>query len=124
VQQGQGYFIVGFRQSVSDFSNVVFPWNGGVQAACTVCHQGQNADNWQTQPTFTACTSCHDNVMFSTAQATTPCPTLPANQSFMNCLHGGGAITVTDPNNPATCTGCHGPGAAIAVSKFHNQNGP
>lgn len=121
VQQGQPYYIVGFQQNVSDFSGVGFPWKGGVGNACVVCHQGANADNWKNNPSFTACTSCHDNVKFNSGEASTACSSLPANQSFQNCMHDGGPITITDQDDVSTCAGCHGPGTAAAVDKFHDR---
>ena len=119
VQQGKGYFIVGFRQTVADFSDVVFPYHNHGVAHCTACHSGgAQSDNWRLIPTQAVCTSCHDNVQFS--GTLDPCPVATTAAVFADCLHTGGPIAISDPRDPATCTGCHGPGTAAAIDKFHH----
>ena len=60
VQAGEPYRIVGYRQSVNDFSTVVWPQD---TRNCTTCHTGgADSDNYKTKPQIAACTSCHDDV--------------------------------------------------------------
>jgi len=59
VQAGEPYQIIGFRQSVHDYSNVHYPQSA---AKCDTCHQGANASLAAQRPTSAACLSCHDNI--------------------------------------------------------------
>jgi OmcA/MtrC family decaheme c-type cytochrome len=122
VMQGKGYYIVGFRQSIADFSDVVFPYHNHGVAHCTACHSGgAQSDNWKKIPTQTVCTSCHDNVQFSAGAGLDPCPVgTAASGKFADCLHTGGPITITDARDPNNCLGCHGPGTAAAIDRFHH----
>ncbi len=81
------YQIIGYEQSVHDFSTVVFPQN---IARCTACHVGAEADHWETMPSKTTCTSCHDLTSFVLP--------VPAGMT----PHGGGS----QPDN-AMCAVCH-----------------
>jgi OmcA/MtrC family decaheme c-type cytochrome len=95
----EGVTIVGYHNSVNDFSDVVFPQD---TRNCTKCHDGSDAatpdaNNWQYRPTKEACGSCHDDVNFDTG----------AN-------HPGGIQT------NAACANCHASGgAAGAVAAKH-----
>lgn len=64
---GVPYQIIGYMNSVSDFSTVVDPAN--VQR-CAVCHSqttgAAQAKNFMTNPTAAICGSCHDDVNFAT----------------------------------------------------------
>lgn len=59
VQEGNPYYIVGYRQSVHDYSTVVFPQD---VRNCTTCHTEDAGDAYLDFPTIEACTACHDNV--------------------------------------------------------------
>ncbi|HUK14379.1 MAG TPA: OmcA/MtrC family decaheme c-type cytochrome [Thermoanaerobaculaceae bacterium] len=61
VQAGHPYQIIGFGQSVNDFSTVVFPQN---IVNCTTCHKADSPQGfvWYTYPSRAACGSCHDNI--------------------------------------------------------------
>jgi OmcA/MtrC family decaheme c-type cytochrome len=120
VQKGTNYFIVGNQQSVHDYSDVAFPWHDGVQH-CTVCHAGgEDSDNWRARPSITACTSCHDNVKFAAGEAPTSCSLIPPAQRLDDCVHTGGPIAVANPDDPAACLSCHGPGESLAVDRYHH----
>lgn len=84
VQAGEPYQIVGFRQSVHDYSLGVWPQD---VRNCTTCHQGgADSDNYKTMPQSASCTSCHDDVNPVTAEN-----------------HPGG------PRADGTCSNCHQP---------------
>ena len=107
VLAGTPYQIIGYQQSVNDFSTVVFPADA---RNCQMCHetgappQGGTAPPgsmtpapnplpaqgnwWLTHPTRAACGSCHDNVNFATG---------------LN--HAGGLPEIDD----SQCAECHIP---------------
>lgn len=60
VAAGTPYRIVGFRQTVFDFSKGTWPQD---TRNCTTCHAGgAQSDNYKTAPNTAACTSCHDDI--------------------------------------------------------------
>lgn len=62
VQGGEPYQIVGFRNTVHDYSEVHFPQP--VQN-CTACHANTDMANiYMTTPTIAGCASCHDRTWF------------------------------------------------------------
>ncbi len=64
VVAGKPYQIIGYQQSVADFSDVVFPMD---IRNCEVCHKDSaQVNNWLTNPTRDTCGSCHDDVNFAT----------------------------------------------------------
>jgi OmcA/MtrC family decaheme c-type cytochrome len=66
---GKPYQIIGFNQSVNDYSTVVFPAN--VQR-CESCHDQNSgaaqATAYLTKPTRSTCGACHDDVNFATGE--------------------------------------------------------
>jgi OmcA/MtrC family decaheme c-type cytochrome len=97
VRAGGSYRVIGFQQSIHDYSRVGFPRS---ILDCASCHQGEDAARWYTAPSAAACTSCHDNVRFEGGAAVCSAsgPDLVAE-----CRHLGGV--------PATarCADCHTP---------------
>jgi OmcA/MtrC family decaheme c-type cytochrome len=67
VVAGKPYQIIGFQNSVNDFSTVVYPAD---VRRCTTCHNPKNGaaqtNNWMTNPNAAACGGCHDDVNFAT----------------------------------------------------------
>jgi OmcA/MtrC family decaheme c-type cytochrome len=65
VQAGKPYQIIGFNQSVNDFSDTTFPQD---IRNCTTCHQPSAAEGyiWYTNPSREACGSCHDDINWVT----------------------------------------------------------
>jgi OmcA/MtrC family decaheme c-type cytochrome len=70
VRAGKKYRIIGFNQTVADYSDVTFPAD---VRTCDTCHAqtGPNAAlqaNRMFSPTRAACGSCHDNIDFATGK--------------------------------------------------------
>jgi OmcA/MtrC family decaheme c-type cytochrome len=86
VQGGTPYQIIGFQNSVHDFSEAAFPQP---VTNCTTCHQGRDADAWQ-RADLNACGSCHDRTWFDAGA-------VPAGFT----QHAAG------PQAPETCAVCH-----------------
>ena len=63
VMAGQPYIVVGFRQSVQDYSTVEFPQD---IRNCVKCHG--KAFPYDPIPSNVGCTSCHDNVNANTGE--------------------------------------------------------
>jgi OmcA/MtrC family decaheme c-type cytochrome len=80
VEAGEEYYIVGHRQSVHDYSEVIFPAD---VRNCEVCHTGPDGDSYKENPSRTACGSCHDDIDFEA---------------------GEGHLAQTNDNG---CSGCH-----------------
>ena len=96
VQAGEPYQIIGYRNSLHDYSEVVFPQD---VRNCTVCHQGEaDSDVFVNAPTLEGCASCHDRTWFGSGSA-------PEGYE----AHIGGA-----QDNNALCSACHKPDAIAA----------
>lgn len=68
VQGGTPYEIIGFNNSVNDYSEVEFPQD---IRNCQVCHTGAaQADLHKTNPTLAGCASCHDRTWFGNPDQT------------------------------------------------------
>jgi len=68
VKAGKPYTIVGYRQSVHDYSNVEMPSDA---RRCTHCHEQKTGAAQATaylKPTRAACGACHDDVNFATGE--------------------------------------------------------
>jgi len=80
VKAGKPYQLIGFGQTVADFSDVVFPAD---VRRCTFCHE-QNTGAAQKdayfKPTRQACGSCHDDVNFATGENHADLPQISDNQ--------------------------------------------
>lgn len=103
---GTPYKIVGYNDTVYDYSDVTFPQ---AMENCTTCHQGgQDSDRWKTHFSRAACTSCHDRTNFAES---TPI-------GFTD--HKAGALS-----DDSVCAGCHHEGRAhiaqyeVDVTKVH-----
>ncbi len=102
VKAGTPYQIVGYMQSVSDFSAVKFPQP---LQNCPTCHTGAQGDVWKDRPSQDACASCHDDTYFGP---------LPAPTGLV--AHAGGPQP-TDAN----CSVCHtaNPGGLESITTKH-----
>lgn len=87
VQAGTPYQIIGFRNSVHDFSTVHYPQP--IQN-CASCHGEADDQHWNTQPSRDGCASCHDLTSF----VSPPPPGMT--------LHSGG-----EQEDDSLCTVCH-----------------
>ncbi len=88
-----GYFVVGFRGSVHDYSEVHFPQD---VRNCTTCHQENDstvpqASNWRQVQNRDACGSCHDGI------------------DWANGGHPGGLTFADD----SLCVDCHGENSTV-----------
>lgn len=84
VRAGKPYRLIGFRQTVYDYSNVVFPvMDADSTRQCTICHEpdtgAEQADAWLTRPNRAACGSCHDDVNFATGEGHANLPQVSDN---------------------------------------------
>jgi OmcA/MtrC family decaheme c-type cytochrome len=86
------YRVVGFRQSMHDYTDVAFaPYTNSVRN-CTMCHQGAQADHWRTEPSRAACGSCHYQVNFDTGEGHTAANLPQLNDSMCDACHGPASI--------------------------------
>lgn len=84
VQAGTPYQIIGFQNSVNDWSTVVYPAD---VRRCQTCHNPNNGaaqtNAWLTNPNRAACGSCHDNVNFATGANHVNLPEVDDSQCAM-----------------------------------------
>lgn len=90
---GQGYWIVGYMASLSNYNTLLYPQD---TRNCQTCHVQDHpnlteAANYMSVPTMEACGACHDNVNFATGTN-----------------HGSGIVA-----NDTQCATCHGPTSTI-----------
>jgi OmcA/MtrC family decaheme c-type cytochrome len=98
---GGQYEIVGFQNTVFNFSTVVFPQYVGT---CTVCHQqAPQTTVYLNKPSRRACGSCHDNVNFATGANHGPANLAQADDSNCATCH----IPSTGVEFDASITGAH-----------------
>jgi OmcA/MtrC family decaheme c-type cytochrome len=101
VKNGTPYQIIGYQETVYDYSTIKYPQD---QRVCAKCHAGSHGDLWKTRPTRAACGSCHDLVSFVDP---------PPAQGMT--LHTGGAQA-----SDANCTGCHQPSGGLSgITESH-----
>ncbi|MFB3826132.1 MAG: OmcA/MtrC family decaheme c-type cytochrome [Bryobacteraceae bacterium] len=87
VQLGRPYQLVGFNNSVNDYSAVVFPAES--PSNCRFCHDSSaaQADAWLSRPSRKACGACHDNVNFQTGEGHSPASLPQLNDNQCNQCH-------------------------------------
>lgn len=75
VQAGNPYQIIGYHQTVHDYSEVVFSQD---IRNCATCHRPDSpeGDIWMTRPTRAACGSCHDDIVWETGEGHLDTPQL------------------------------------------------
>jgi OmcA/MtrC family decaheme c-type cytochrome len=101
---GTPYQIIGYGQSVNDWSSVVFPQPVN---RCEACHAGAQGDRWETSPGKATCTACHDNIVFTQAEVTTG-----------KVLHASSQGGVEQPTE-ANCIVCHAATSLEPIKKKH-----
>ncbi len=76
VKAGKPYQIIGFNQTVFDFSTVEFP---NEIRNCEVCHKTASQASNYLNPSRAACGSCHDDVNFATGDKHVDLPQISDN---------------------------------------------
>ena len=104
VKTGTPYQIIGFNQSVHDWSTVALPQPVN---RCEACHAGQQGDRWETMPTKATCTSCHDNTVFTYAEVT--------GNKVIHAASQGGVEQTTEQN----CIICHAANSLEPIKRRH-----
>ena len=103
-QLANGYFIIGFNNTLHDYTDV--KWTQDVRN-CATCHQESNtavpqASNWRTVQNRAACGSCHDDIDWAAGD------------------HPGGLVFIDD----SLCGSCHNETSGITdvhVPVAHSQ---
>ncbi len=106
---GEPYQIIGYRNSVHDYSEVSYPWD---MADCSKCHQGSQGDRWENSPAEKPCGSCHDRTYYGEGEPPegwTKHSAGPRDDSECIVCHQADSLTptaashrtsLTDPNRP------------------------
>ena len=97
VEEGGAYYIVGYRNTVHDYSEVEFPAD---VRDCEICHTGPDGDSWMTQPSRAACGSCHDDVDFGTGEGHTDFNLPQANDEKCGTCHSSEKVADFDISIP------------------------
>ena len=101
VRSGTPYQIIGFRQSVHDYSDVHFPHQ---MNRCETCHEAAQNSLAYTRVDRESCVACHDNIVFDEP--------VPEDKA----LHSGG-IQADD----ALCSVCHpATGGIASITDVHS----
>lgn len=93
------YTIVGFQQSVHDYSDIHYP---GDAANCEGCHTGSQGERWSSRFSIKTCGSCHDRTFFGTGA-------VPDGWT----AHTGGA------HGDSECVVCHAETSLSPVTEAH-----
>jgi OmcA/MtrC family decaheme c-type cytochrome len=112
---GQGYWIVGYGDSLSNFNTTLYPQD---TRNCVTCHVQTNpllteAVNFETVPTLEACGACHDNVNFVTGA--NHGPNIVANDTQCTTCHG---TTSTIDDGHLQVVAAHVIPEVVAATKF------
>jgi OmcA/MtrC family decaheme c-type cytochrome len=112
---GQGYWIVGHGDSLSNFNTTLYPQD---TRNCQTCHVQDHPDlteaaNFQTVPTMEACGACHDNVNFTTGANHSS--NIVANDTQCTTCHG---TTSTIDNGKLQVVAAHVIPEVVAATKF------
>jgi len=98
------YYIVGNRQSVHDYSEVVFPQDA---RHCSKCHKdADDGLNWMDAPSRAACIGCHDDVDFETGENHFDGLALP-DDTFCSTCHRGSITLPLNPEFDKSVPGAH-----------------
>lgn len=100
VEAGGFYGIFGYGNTFANFSDIAYPQD---ERNCQTCHEESDEDtpqasNWRKTVNTGVCSSCHDNVNWTTGQN-----------------HGG--VAATDEQ----CETCHGPNSTIESGNLRPQ---
>jgi len=120
VEAGGDYGIFGFSGSLASFKDVVFPQDIN---NCTKCHDGTDGasnftaqgDNWKTQPSKAACSSCHDDLYFGTDPVK---PYQTVSHIAQAAAQVPPVVVVPDPTDDM-CIACHGKNEIADVAAKH-----
>src|SRR5262249_45835592 len=126
------YKIIGFGESVNDFSDVEFPQMPGGTGFnqqtrnCGACHDGAaDGDRAYTNPSRQACTGCHDDLNFSDGTVLDPNnATVKAGQVPQGSLNDPSFRMLVAGQIPHTfgddqCALCHKPGTDLDPKVLH-----
>ncbi len=125
------YQIIGFRESLHDFSDVKFPrMPGGTgfneqTRNCGACHDGAaQGDNYYMNPTRATCGSCHDDVNFADGSKLDPDDPDVAAGALTAAQLNAAAHRVAIQGMPGQvnddqCVVCHAPGSSLGADVVH-----